>query len=273
MPFIKIIRPFNCLFVAFTVLFGALISNNVIELSPIIFAVLSASFIAAAGYVINDFFDLPIDKVNKPNRILPSGKISPKTAYLFAVTLFFVGIMLSYLTTNFFCVGLAIINSIALFLYARYFKLSFLMGNLLVAYAAASTFIYGGLAANNLGNSLIIAIFAFLYTFLREIVKDAEDIEGDAEFGARTLAIKVGRKGIAWLSVIPILAIIFVSFYFFKNELISNRSFLLLQIFVSIPLILKLVIMIKQNTRKVFSILSQTMKINMVMLMIILWIG
>lgn len=273
MAFLKIIRPFNCLFVMLTVLFGAFISNNIINLSPIIFAVISASFIAAAGYVINDFFDLPIDNINKPHRVLPAGKISPRTAYLFSITLFFIGIMLSYLTRSFICVGLALINSIVLFLYAKYFKLSFLMGNFLVAYAAASTFVYGGIAANNIGNSLIIAIFAFLYTFLREIVKDAEDIEGDTKFGARTLAIKVGRKGIAWLSIIPILAIILVSIYFFRNELISIRSFTLLQLFVSAPLLLKLIFMIKQNSKKIFSLVSQTMKINMVVLMIILWIG
>jgi geranylgeranylglycerol-phosphate geranylgeranyltransferase len=273
MPFLKIIRPFNCLFVAATVLFGALISNDQVSYFHVIFAALSASLIAAGGYVINDFFDLPIDRLNRPERVLPSGKISPASAYLFAVILFLVGIMFSYLTQNFICVALAILNSLLLFLYARHFKLSLLTGNFLVAYAAASTFIFGGIAADNFDNSITIAVYAFLYTILREIVKDAEDIEGDAEFGARTLAVKVGRQWISRISVIPILAIISATVFFFTHNLISRRSFILLHLLVSLPLIVMLGIMFANASKKVFSIFSQTMKVDMIILMIILWIG
>jgi geranylgeranylglycerol-phosphate geranylgeranyltransferase len=271
MSFIKILRPFNCLFVALSVLFGAFYLNSQINLFPIIFAVISATMIAAAGYVINDFFDLPIDMINKPDRILPSKKITPKTAYMYSVTLFFIGILSSYLTHNLYCVGLAILNSVALFYYARFFKLSFLSGNILVAYAAGSTFIFGGLVSNNLENSIIIAIYAFLYTLIREFIKDAEDIEGDASFGARTLAVKIGRKKTALVSIIPTFLI--VGFTFHIQNSISILTFRLLQIFVSIPLILFIILLINNETKAFYNKISTFMKLDMLVLLIILWVG
>jgi geranylgeranylglycerol-phosphate geranylgeranyltransferase len=271
MPFIKILRPVNCLFVVLTVFFGAYYLNSEVELLPVIFAVISATFIAAAGYVINDFFDLPIDAVNKPNRILPSGKISPKNAYIYAVILFFIGIIASWLTQNFYCVGLAIINSIALFYYARYFKLSFLAGNIIVAYAAASTFLYGGLAANNLHNSLIIAGFAFLYTLIRELIKDAEDIEGDMKFGAKTLAVRIGRKNTILVSILPALTIIAYTFY--VRSSINELTFWLLHLLVSLPLILFFVLLLEKIEEKRLHRISNFMKLDMLILLIILWVG
>nr|MBC8384444.1 UbiA family prenyltransferase [Candidatus Cloacimonadota bacterium] len=174
MSFLKIIRPFNCLFVAITVFFGASYHNNSITFSPVIFAILSAGLIAAAGYVINDFFDLKIDLVNKPSRILPSGRMNPKTAYLFSIALFLIGIFVSLFTRNRFCIAIAFINSLILFYYAKSLKSKLFVGNIVVSYAAASTFIFGGFSSGNFKNSLIIAVFAFLYTLIREMIKDAE---------------------------------------------------------------------------------------------------
>jgi len=174
MPFIKIIRPFNCLFVILSVFFGALYQSSISNIYPIIFAALSAALIAAAGYVINDFFDIPIDIINRPNRILPSGKISPKVAYLFSIMLFIFGITASYFTQNYYCVIIAIINSILLFSYAKTFKMSFLIGNILVAYTTASTFLFGGLCNNNVKNSMIIVIF-YEHVFIQKVIIFIDD--------------------------------------------------------------------------------------------------
>lgn len=271
MPFIKILRPFNCFFVALSVLFGAFYLNLEPNIVQVIFAVISATCIAAAGYVINDFFDLPIDMVNKPSRILPAGKITPKTAYIYSVFLFLLGIIASYLTHNFYCVGLAILNSIALFYYAKFLKMSFLAGNIIVSYAAGSTFIYGGLAANNLKNGLIIAIYAFLYTLIREFIKDAEDVEGDARFGAKTMAVKFGRKSTAIISVIP--ALVIIGFTFYIQNSISNVTFWMLHILVTLPLILFFTLLLNKIDKENFNKISTFMKIDMLILLIILWIG
>ncbi len=273
MLFLKIIRPFNCLFVALTILFGAYYNSINNNFWIIIFAMVSATLIAGAGYVINDFFDLPIDIINKPHRVLPSGKISPKTAYIYAVLLFISGITLSFFTQNIYCVLIAILNSLILFFYAKSFKMSFLIGNILIAYTAASTFIYGGLSNNNFKNGLIVAIYAFLYTLIREFIKDSEDIEGDVKFGARTLAIKVGRKNITLISILPILCILIFNYFLLYLELITLTTFLILNLLVSVPLILFTVYLLRKLNKYRFSRISLLMKINMLVLLIILWVG
>ena len=273
MPFLKIIRPFNCLFVILSVFFGAYYQSSISNLFPVIFAALSASLIAAAGYVINDFFDIPIDIINRPDRILPTGKILPKTAYIFSVMLFIFGITASYFTQNFYCVIIAIVNSILLFSYAKTFKMSFMAGNILVAYTTASTFLFGGLCNDNVKNSMIIVIFAFLYTFIREIVKDGEDIEGDIKLGAKTLAVKIGRKNIAIVSIFPALALIIYSIFLFTINMISLKVFLALTIGVSLPLTILITYILRKSEIKIFTNTSSLMKINMLMLLIILWVG
>jgi len=273
MPFIKIIRPINCLFVILSVFFGAYYHSSISNLFPIIFAALSASLIAAAGYVINDFFDIPIDIINRPNRILPSGKISPKVAYVFSMMLFILGITASYFTQNIYCVLIAIINSILLFSYAKTFKMSFLAGNILVAYTTASTFLFGGLCNDNVKNSMIIVIFAFLYTFIREIVKDGEDIEGDIKLGAITLAVKIGRKNIAIVSIFPALLIVLYSIFLFTNNMIGLKVFLAFTIGISLPLSVLIIYILRKSEIKRFANTSSLMKINMLMLLIILWVG
>lgn len=273
MSFIKIIRPFNCLFVILSVFFGAYYQSSSNNIYPIIFAALSAFLIAAAGYVINDFFDIPIDVINRPDRILPSGKITPKAAYIFSVVLFISGITASYFTQNFYCVIIAIVNSILLFSYAKTFKMSFLTGNILVAYITASTFLFGGLCNENVKNSLIIVIFAFLYTFIREIIKDGEDIEGDIKLGAKTLAVMIGRKNISIVSIFPALLIILYTIFLFMKDIIGLKVFSALTMGVSFPLIILIIYILRKSEIKRFANTSSLMKIDMLILLIILWVG
>ncbi|MDY6915919.1 MAG: geranylgeranylglycerol-phosphate geranylgeranyltransferase, partial [Candidatus Cloacimonadota bacterium] len=257
MPFIKIIRPLNCLFVAACVAFAAYLNNLEFAFSPVLFAMLSAAIIAAGGYVINDFFDIKIDVVNKPHRILPSGKMKPEIAYLYAVLLFIIGMLFSLLTRQILCVVIAFINSFVLFFYAKKFKKSLLVGNFLVSYSAASAFLYGGICSENLSNAIVVAIYAFLYTFLREIAKDGEDIEGDRQYGASTIAIKIGRKKTAGILLIPIILLILSTFLFFINNQINSTSFLLLHLLVNFPLIIFFLLLQKKPEKKNFAFMAK----------------
>lgn len=273
MAFLRIIRPFNCLFVGITVLFGAFHGNDPERIAPAIYAVVSAIFIAAAGYVINDYFDLPIDRINKPQRILPAEKMKPNTAYNYAIILFLLGISFSFLTARFLCVILAVFNSLILYYYARKFKAGFLIGNLVVAYSAASTFVYGGVSTSNLQNSLLIAGYAFIYTFYRELIKDAEDIEGDAKFKARTLAIVWGRKNVILFSFLPVFLIIGYTFFANFAGFIVDRTFWLLNVLVALPLITFTFFLTKKSQTRDLHLISDFAKLDMIILMIILWVG
>ena len=87
MPFVRIIRPVNFIFVIITTLFGALYPNFYEVNRFMVFAALSAAFISAAGYVVNDYFDRNIDKINRPDRMIPSEKFLP--TLLIALDYFF----------------------------------------------------------------------------------------------------------------------------------------------------------------------------------------
>lgn len=273
MPYLKIIRPVNCFFVFITVLFGAYFKATLTFEISAFAAAFSALLIAAAGYVMNDYFDLPIDKINKPNRVLPSKKINPKNVYIYSLFLFILGIILSFLTNSLYCVLIAISNSIILFYYAKYFKLSPALGNIMIAYTSATTFIFGGLSNNNFQNSLLIALFAFFYTLIRELTKDCEDVHGDSIFKAKTLAILLGKKKTMILALFPALLMLLISFFAFHTMMISYLSFYLISFLVMLPLIFFIILLIINGKKTKLSQFSNMMKIDMFILLIILWVG
>ena len=152
---------------------------------------------AAAGYAFNDVVDLDIDRLNRPERPLPAGRISLKAAALGSQFLALIGLSIAWWLNPTLGVFASIVAG-SLFLYSVYLKVKPLWGNLMVAVLAASAFPYGALAAGSWGRSWIPALFAFLFHLGREIVKDLEDLEGDRRNGAQTLPIKWGssRAGI-----------------------------------------------------------------------------
>ncbi len=238
--------------------------------SSLVWAVLSAFFISAAGYVINDFFDLEIDIINRPERILPSRKISPKTAYLYSVILFILGLLSAALSQNTNCIILAFVNTLLLFYYAKYFKQIMILGNLVVAWAAASTFIFGAFATENLTHGLIPAVFAFLYTMIREFIKDAEDVEGDRDLGAKTLPVLAGVDSVIYASIIPFSIMIGFSIYLNRKMLMPFHTYILMNLLVNIPLLVYLIKLRLKPTKQSFSKASKFFKLNMLILLIVL---
>ncbi len=273
MPYLKIIRPVNCIFVFITVLFGAYFKQKLAFEISAFAAAFSALLIAAAGYVMNDYFDLPIDKINKPHRVLPSKKINPKNVYIYSLFLFILGIILSFLTNSLYCVLIAISNSIILFYYAKYFKLSPALGNIMIAYTSATTFIFGGLSNNNFQNSLLIALFALFYTLIRELTKDCEDVHGDSIFKAKTLAILLGEKKTMILALFPALLMLLTNYFALQKVMISYLSFYLISFIVILPLMFFIILLIINGKKKKFSQFSNMMKIDMFILLLILWFG
>lgn len=273
MPYLKIIRPMNCLFVILTVSFGAYYKADLQFALPVLFAVFATFFIAAAGYVINDFFDYEIDIINRSDRILPTGLISLKAAKNYAFLLFATGIIFSVLTQNEYCIILAIINSILLYLYSKYFKKMFFLGNLVVAYNSASTFVFGGLSNQNVKHSIIISLLAFLYTIVREIVKDVEDMDGDSKQGAKTIAVLWGNHKSLIFAALPAITIITLIQVFGFNQSISWYSYLFLNLLVTLPLAIFFAIMFKNKKKSTLNRISGLMKLDMLILLVIMMIG
>lgn len=213
--YLRIVRPVNALVAGIAVLLGVLVAG--VAITPPLFLLVVAVFcITGAGNAVNDYCDREIDAINRPGRPIPSGSVSIRGAAFYSTFLFLVGIMLAALV-NPLCFGLACLNSILLVTYAAWLKRVPLAGNLVVSYLAGSIFLFGGAAAgiNGVILNLPLAGIVFLPMIAREILKDAEDIEGDQEGGARTLPMVIGvlpscriagvlAAGAVILSILPI---------------------------------------------------------------------
>jgi len=192
--YIAEIRPANCLMAAFAALIGIVVSKTTLSFGVIgsgVLVFVAVFLVAAGGNVINDYFDVAIDKVNKPRRALPSGRITQRGALLYAITLSLFGIAVA-LFLNPICLGLATLNAALLVLYSWKLKRSALVGNLLVGYLTGSVFLFGGAAVSSVFLPGILFLSAMLAITSREIVKDVEDLPGDKRAGALTLPIRYG---------------------------------------------------------------------------------
>lgn len=173
--------------------------------------VLATLLISAAAYAINDYFDLRIDRINKPQRIILGKAISRRKAILAHTLLSFAGTILGFILAwriGYWPLALVFVAIPALlWLYSLRYKRRFLVGNLLVAFLSAFVILLvwiveyrsmlPELALNQLIPQLTIfarvyAFFAFFTTLVREIIKDAEDIRGDAKAGCRTIPVVLG---------------------------------------------------------------------------------
>ena len=225
MAFIRMIRLSNLLFITLTqLLFQYCIILPLFrskDLSPVfsntylVFLVLSSVFIAAAGYIINDYFDVNIDQVNKPEMNVVDKIISRRWAMLWHSVFSFTGVVLGFYIgymLGIFWIGLMnFLCSVLLFVYSTTFKKRLLSGNIIISLLTAwvvgvlglSTFYaihynpgnYPGVEADKLLRfTFIYAAFAFIISLVRESIKDMEDIQGDQKYGCRTMPIVWGIR-------------------------------------------------------------------------------
>lgn len=242
--FFKLIRWPNLVFIALTqVLFYYAIlrpsfynySSTVPRLDQplLVLLILSSVLIAAAGYIINDYFDLNIDQVNKPDAIVIQKIIRRRWAIIWHLSLSVIGVLLAgYIgwkiktawlpLANFTCVLL-------LWFYSTTFKKKLLIGNIIISLLTAwvilvlyfcevnvymlQDIMYNRAITRVFKFTAIYAGFAFIISLIREVVKDMEDIEGDARYGCRTMPIVWGMQasGIfagVWLIVLIVSVLI-----------------------------------------------------------------
>jgi geranylgeranylglycerol-phosphate geranylgeranyltransferase len=211
--FVAETRPLNCLMAAFATLIGMLVSKVAFVAESVGVAVLAfivVFLVAAGGNVINDYFDFAIDRVNRPDRAVPSGKITRQAALLYALALSVLGVATS-LFINVACFALAALNAILLVLYSWKLKRSALVGNLLVGYLTGCVFLFGGAAVSAIFIPGVLFVSAMLAITSREIVKDVEDLAGDRTGGATTFPIRYGVKASLVVAALFMLAAVVIS--------------------------------------------------------------
>ena len=192
LAYIELARPLNGLIAFISAWLGGMFaSKHPLEdlTHPKLLLVASAACVLlSAGNAINDYCDYNIDRINRPQRPLPSGRIPKRNAPIFTVILIGIGIALGTLIDT-WAVAFAILVSATVVSYAFYLKRVPFIGNIVVSGLTSVTFIAGGMAVDSVESALIPATFAFLFTTAREVVKDLEDTEGDRKNNVKTLAI------------------------------------------------------------------------------------
>jgi len=221
---------------------------------------LATVLIAAGGYVINDYFDVQVDRINKDKNAIGT-LISRRTAMALHLVLSGLGIIVGFFLAwriGMLSLGsIQLICAILLWLYSTNFQKKILLGNLTISFLAAMVVLSVGLFevipvidfdnSGNLKNLFKVisgyAFFAFLTTLIREIVKDAEDFTGDLEMGYRTLPIAYGlRKTKSLLISLSIFLLLCILLFTYKI-LIDEQMHLA---YVTLTLILPNILLIYQ---------------------------
>lgn len=192
LAYVELARPLNGVIAFISAWLGGMFASegqleNLTDIRLFLVSV-SALVLLSAGNAINDYCDYNIDLINRPRRPLPSGRIRKQNALIFTIVLISIGIGLGALI-NTYATGIALLVSAAVVSYAFWLKRTPFIGNLVVSGLTGLTFIVGGIAIDSVQGTLIPAIFAFLFTASREIIKDLEDTEGDLKDNVKTLAI------------------------------------------------------------------------------------
>ena len=189
----QLFRPVNCGISAISVLIGAISGDSELFSPAIWIAALAAALVTAAGNGYNDCKDAEVDRINRPDRPIPSGNLASGTALSGSIAAAVGGVGLAwYVGPGPGVVATAVLGG--LWLYSAHLKSTLLWGNLLVSALAGAVFPYGALAGGDLGRSWIPGLFALLFHLGREIIKDIEDIPGDRARGLQTLAIALGPR-------------------------------------------------------------------------------
>jgi len=246
--------------------------------------ILSTICIAAAGYVINDIYDIETDLINKPEKVVIGKVISKKVAYnlyiILNVTGVFIGFYISYAIGKNEFFAIFVVISALLYVYASYLKQTFLLGNITISILVALSVLIVGIfelipAMTNQNQGILLvffrillnyALFAFMINLIREIAKDLEDFDGDYKTGMHTLPIVIGRKRATTLlfvtCLIPLVAII----YYVNNTLYKQPvAVIYYLIFIIAPLIYLCILIFNAKTKREFHTISNVLKFVMLL--------
>jgi geranylgeranylglycerol-phosphate geranylgeranyltransferase len=208
--FLGLLRVGNMAVTGVSVLAGAFANRQAWPLDHVLLATASAMLIAGGGNALNDYYDLEIDKLNRPQRPLPRGAVAPAAAHLAGLVLVLAGVLLGFAAGAALGIVAAAVTAL-LWLYAARGKRMSIWGNLLVATVCALAFVYGGMAAGNPRLAAFPALFGLLMHFAREIVKDVQDERGDRAAKARTTAIALGRSASLKVAAVSLCLLFFAT--------------------------------------------------------------
>lgn len=263
--FARLTRVWNLIIIALAQYLTATFLIDVSTvLDPRLFILsVSTVMIAAGGYIINDYYDVKIDLINKPERVVIGKSITRRYAILYHTLLSIGGVFLGFLL-SWKIAGVNFVSASILWWYSNNLKRQPFIGNLVVALLTGIA-IWLVDSLYKTGHMLIItyASFAFFITLIREIIKDMEDLKGDQTFGCKTLPIVWGTRRTK--SAIYLILGIFLSTVLLLNHYYNNLPIDYFLIFLLAPMFLFVVKLATADTRKDYSWLSGFCKIILIL--------
>jgi 4-hydroxybenzoate polyprenyltransferase len=274
--------------------------NYFSSFTPFLFSLslISTILIAAAGYIINDYFDVKTDKINRPDAVVVDVTIKRRWAMVLHIMLNSIGLLIGiYLAIKCHQIKLILIQAISILLlwfYSTHFKKQLLTGNLIVSILTATIpllpivydyyFSVNGsiielIAFNSFIKVLIIIVigyssFAFLTSFAREVIKDMEDFKGDVQTGCKTMPIVWGiitsKVVVFFTLIITIMFLLLASIKFFgEGELLAFYYIILALI---VPICFMIFIIIKAKNSKQYKMASLLLKLIMLLGIVFMFI-
>ncbi len=212
---ISIVRPINCAMIGFAVVIGYFVSKPAaIAAGAIALGFVTGFAICAFSMVVNDYYDIEVDRVNQPTRPLPSGAVSKGGAVGIGVAALVVGFAAAVLLQDVGAVLIVALYAFLAWLYDFRAKKYGVSGNLIVASSLAIPFVYGGvISGGKVLDSLLLfmASTSFLAGVGREVVKAMADVPGDQKRGVRSYASVHGLRAASVLGALFFLAAVVTS--------------------------------------------------------------
>lgn len=262
---LRLTRFWNLLIIGLAQYFAAVFLVDKNSFTDWHLLILSAStiVIAAAGYIINDYYDVKIDLINKPDRVVIGKEINRRYALLFHTLLSVAGVALGGLLNW----KIGIINFVSAFLlwwYSNNLKRLPFIGNFVVALLTGiSILVLDIFFKTNHPFVIIYSVFAFSITLVREVVKDMEDLKGDNSFGCKTLPILLGIRKTKFI-LYGLLVAFIVAVTIISEAYLSIPLYYLI-LFLFLPSLVLIVWLVRADTKRDFYQLSQMCKLIMLL--------
>ncbi|MHB2155724.1 geranylgeranylglycerol-phosphate geranylgeranyltransferase [Calditrichota bacterium GD2] len=265
-------RPLNVSIAMITIWVAAFITPQFHLNYKLYFAAAIAGLMTAGANIINDLYDIDIDRINKPHRPLPSGRATQKEACVYFVLNYalsfalaaFCGLPMFMVT---FLIGLLLVY------YSSHLKRTVLWGNLAVSLASAIAFIYGAMSVGDWRAGIIPAAFAFFFHLGREIVKDMQDLEGDVQNKSITFPARFGLKSSIVLINFVFIFLIILTIIPYILKVYGEMYLWIVTIGVHSVLIFVSVFLWFRNDRAVLGKISHLLKLDMLVGLAAIYLG
>lgn len=266
--FLKLTRFPNLFIIGFTQYFTAVFlvaypdtwAESIYDLKLFLLSA-STIMIAAAGYIINDYYDIKIDYINKPERVVVGKLIKRRIVLASHGLLNVMGIGIGFYLNLY----IGIINFFAgflLWIYSNQLKRLPFIGNLVISLLTASSILVLAIYyQKNVSLLMNYAVFAFSINLIREIIKDMEDLRGDMRFGSKTLPIVWGLRKTKYFLYVLILVFVFILFYL--SIQLGNQTLNIFFIILIVPIVYLIYLLYRADSQKRFKRLSTFCKLLM----------